>query len=49
MIGAATGSRTLPDWACHLPLTITVSTHEGCRLELDDAKKTMMLTSLPVP
>jgi hypothetical protein len=38
-----------PDWACRLPVTITTSTNEGCRLVLDDKKKTMTLTPVAVP
>lgn len=36
-----------PDWACRLPLTVTTSSWEGCRLVLDDAKMTMTVTPLP--
>ena len=37
------------DWACKLPLAISVSTNEGCKLVIDDAQKTMTLTPTDPP
>ncbi|MDP1823290.1 MAG: hypothetical protein Q8L48_08615 [Archangium sp.] len=42
--------RTAPeepaDWACRLPLAVTTSSWESCRLVVDDAKKTLTVTPL---
>ncbi len=37
------------DWACKLPLAISVSTNEGCKLVIDDAQKPMTLTPTDPP
>lgn len=40
---------TPAQWACELPANITVSTRFGCRMEVDDVKKTLKLTSVGPP
>ncbi len=40
---------TPAQWACHVPANLGVSARFGCRLEIDDVKKTLTLTSVPPP
>lgn len=35
------------EWACRMPLSLTTMEREGCRLDIDDATRTLTLTGTP--
>lgn len=41
--------RAVGAWVCELPLELTVSTQERCRMTVDDAKKQLTFEELPLP
>ncbi|MGV3620328.1 MAG: hypothetical protein ACO1OB_05910 [Archangium sp.] len=36
------------EWACRMPLSLTTMEHGGCRLDVDDAARTLTLTGKPI-